>query len=152
MEHETYGVNLTPHFEKYQDQDQETAEIMQETWNFGNFLKGQGYKIAYMHGPVGIYEGIVIVAETVYLEANTGPNDSNSVLPISDVARFETVYPNKDMFLFFLYQKLPNKLRAAQLLRADVDANREKNQIKRKPRKKVVKKPTLAIDIPIKEG
>ena len=63
---ETYGVMLTPHFEKYQTQDQETADIMQATWNFGNLLKGKGYKLAYMHGPIGLYEGVEITAGEIF--------------------------------------------------------------------------------------
>ena len=117
---ETYSITLTPHFGKYQDQDQTTADLMQITWNFGNILKSHGYKVAYMHGPTGLYEGMPVVAETMHLETTT----------------FEEEFPDKDQYIFFLYQKLVQHLRFGKLRRADVEARRKQLNIKRP--KKVV--------------
>ena len=122
---ETYGVMLTPHFEKYQTQDQETADIMQATWNFGNLLKGKGYKLAYMHGPIGLYEGVEITAGEIFF----GQEDA--------LQKFMELFPDKEQFLFFLYRKYPDALQTSSLLRADVEARRKELKIK-KTKKKVV--------------
>lgn len=130
---ETYGINLTPHFEKYQDQDQATADNMQAVWNFGNKLKSQGYKLSYMHGPVGLYEGQLLQIEE--LQKN-----------------FEEQFPNKDEYIFFLFQKTAHSLRFAKLLLADVIENRNQKKIKKPTKKKVVDNPKLSVDIPIEVG
>lgn len=131
IEHETYGIDLTPHWEKYQNQDEETADTMQRTWNFGNQLKAQGYKIAYMHGPLAMFEGQTIYAG--YYDPAT-------------LESFIKEFPNKDEYLFFLYQKTPKKVLLAKLNRDEVNKRRKELNIKPKKKKKSVIKANFSFD------
>jgi hypothetical protein len=112
---ETFGVYLTPRLEKYQNSNAaETVEIQQWTWNFGNELKGQGYTVAYMHGPVCLYEGTLLTALIFDFKLNNQLKefiDSNSLL--------------KECVIF-LFQKLPEQLRYAVLEKSIILENRKK--------------------------
>lgn len=96
---ENFNVYLTPHLEKYQTpEDEETSRIMQSTWNFGNKLKAKGYNLVYMCGPVGLYEGNLLVTETLEFGSKDHVNE------------FIEKWPKND-FLYFMYAKEAKVLR-----------------------------------------
>lgn len=114
MEQETYGIYKTPHLDKYQNSDDKTSQIMQQTWNFGIALQGKGKKIAYMHGPVGYYEGTHL--ETITLEFKTDDHLKEFLN--------EPTHDDED-YVFFLYQKLPDRLRYTTLSRRYIEEKRK---------------------------
>jgi len=133
----TFNVYLTPHPEKCQEITDEILDIIQRTWNWGNQLKANGYKIAYLMGPIALFEGIELKVEE---------------LNITDLESFIKKFPNKDEYLFFLYQKSPKKVLMAKLNRSEVDKRRQELNIKSPKRKKSVKESNLSIDNPTKTG
>ena len=127
MSTENYGVYLTPHFEKYQAQDEATADGMQATWNFGNKLKFKGYKLAYMHGSVGLYEGMVLQAFEYVFKSKDHVDDFISTWPA-------------DTNVYFLFRKHKKTLQLAVLDKEVIKQNREKNKEELKPRRKSVER------------
>jgi hypothetical protein len=123
-EKETYGVYLTPHIGKYQNDDvPETSDVAHETWNFGNKLKAKGVDLVYMHGPIGLYEGLPLAAVDLTF----------SKKGVNQVQQFLDFYGDavKD-FIFFLYQKRRKSVRYAAYLKTIVTENRGPVQPKKK--------------------
>lgn len=129
---ENFNVYLTPHMEKYQTQDSETADMMLSTWNFGNELKGKGYNLIYMCGPVGLYEGNLLITETLQFENK------------DHVKEFVDNSP-KDKMLYFLYAKEGKTLRYTAL---PVDLILEQRGLRKKSKKYLTnrKKPDSIIE------
>ena len=134
---ETYGINLTPHPEKYQNDDEVTFDFMHKTWNFGNLLKANGYKVAYMHGPLALFEGQMIFAHDY---------------DITNLESFAKEFPVKDEYLFFLYKKFPKKVSLAKLNREEVNKRRKELKIKPTKKKKSVVSGNFSFDKPPQKG
>lgn len=107
-EAENFNVYLTPHLEKFQTSDSETADIMHATWNFGNALKSKGFDLIYMCGPVGMFEGNLLITEK---------------LEVKDIEQFITDNPKENVY--FLYQRLPNVLRFTALPKDYLEEQRQ---------------------------
>jgi hypothetical protein len=124
-ERETYGVYLTPHVSKYQNADlQETTDIAHDTWNFGNVLKANGVDLVYMHGPIGLYEGLMLKTTVFDFKKRKG---------VDQVLEFLEYYADsKKDLLFFLYQKHAKTLCFAVLTKETVEASREASKPKKK--------------------
>jgi hypothetical protein len=123
---ETFGVFLTPRLEKYQNSEApETVEIQQWTWNFGNELKGKGYTVTYLAGPIALYEGTRLDTKTFTFKMN----DQCKEFMESD--KFLDGVKLKDCVIF-LYQKLPNQLRYDLLTKEFILENRKKSGKKNK--------------------
>ena len=107
----TFNVYLTPHFEKYQDQDQETNDIMHATWSFGNRLKAKGYTVAYMMGPVAIYETATLMAGVYLFDGKDHVED------------FIKHHPQDRVY--FLFKKLPDCLHFASMDKKAIEEARK---------------------------
>jgi hypothetical protein len=107
---ETYGVYSTPQLDKYQEANEEIAEITQDTWNFGLYLQSKGLKVKFMHGPVGMYEGTII--EAISLELRSDDHVKEFI---------DHPTHNDERYVFFLYQKLDDRVRYTTLTKDWID-------------------------------
>jgi hypothetical protein len=136
LDKETYGVYLTPHIGKYQDShSQDTVDVAHETWNFGNALKAKGLDLVYMHGPVGLYEGLPLGVVRVKFDKR-GENQ------VQEFIDFLGGTENAKTVILFLYQKRPMYLLYSLYTKEYITTKRAEAAPKKKAVKKKVDKQT----------